>query len=145
MEQHHQTSWYPFVAHAELVVENSDVCLTTRVSKLSLWGCHLHLTDTFPAGTSVLVKIYAWPHFFQARGTVCQSEHGPGIGVAFEKIESEYASELEACLLEAQQNRRTAPESVLRQCDDLGGIQSDPNVDKKRDGGQARDQDDQEK
>jgi hypothetical protein len=102
----HQTSWYPFVAHAELLVENSNVCLTTRVIKLSRSGCDLYLTDTFPAGTAVLVKIYAWPHFFQARGAICYSAHGLGVGVAFEKIESEYASAFEACLLEAQQNQR---------------------------------------
>jgi hypothetical protein len=107
MEQgRHQTSWYPFVAHAELLVENSDVCLTTRVSKLSRQGCDLQLRDTFAAGTSVVVKVYAWPHFFQARGTVCYSQHGHGVGVAFQKIESNYASALEACLLEAEQNQR---------------------------------------
>jgi hypothetical protein len=64
------------------------------------------LTDTVPAGTSVLVKIYAWPYFFQIRGTVCYPEHALGVVVAFEEIESDYASALEACLLEAEQNRR---------------------------------------
>jgi hypothetical protein len=107
MEQgRHQTSWYPFVAHAELLVENSDVCLTTWVSNLSRQGCDLQLKDTFAAGTSVIVKVYAWPHFFQARGTICYSQHGHGVGVAFEKIESHYASALEACLLEAEENQR---------------------------------------
>jgi hypothetical protein len=101
-----QTSWYPFAAHAELLMENSTLWLTTRVSKLSREGCRLHLTDTLPAGTSVLVKIYAWPHFFQVRGTICYPEHGLGGVVAFEKIESDYASALEACLLEAEQNQR---------------------------------------
>ena len=106
MEQgRHQTSWYPFVAHAELLVENSNVCLTTRVSKLSRQGCDLQLRDSFAAGTSVVVKVYAWPHFFQARGTVCYSEHGNRVGVAFKKIESDYASALDACLLEAEQSQ----------------------------------------
>jgi hypothetical protein len=99
-----QNSWYPFFAYAELLVENSDVCLTTHVSELSRQGCHLHLRDRFPAGTFVVVKIYAWPHFFQARGTVCYSERR--LGVAFEKIESDYASVLEACLLEAEEQQR---------------------------------------
>src|SRR5258706_14458403 len=105
MEQgRHQTSWYPFVAHAELVVEDSNVCLTTRVSKLSRQGCDLQLRDTFAAGTSVVVKVYAWPHFFQARGTAGYSEHGTGVGVV-KKIESDYASALDACLLEAEQSQ----------------------------------------
>lgn len=102
MEQgRHQTSWYPFVAHAQLLVANSDVCVNTRVSGLSRQGCHLDLTDSPPDGTSVIIKIYAWPHFFQARGTLCHSEHG--LGVTFEEIESDYASALEACLLEGEQ------------------------------------------
>ena len=105
MEQgRHQTSWYPFVAHAELLVENSSVPLTTRVSQLSHQGCHVQLTDTIPAGTSVVVRIFAWPHFFQARGTVSYLERG--LGVIFEQIESKYASALEACLLEAEQEQR---------------------------------------
>ncbi len=107
MEQgHRQTSWYPFLAHAELLVENSDVRLTARVIRLSREGCDVDLTDTFPAGTSVVMKIYAWPHFFQSRGTICYSRLGLGVGVAFEKIESEYTSALEACLLEAKQKQR---------------------------------------
>ena len=107
MEQDHsQQSWYPFVAHAELLVENSDVCLIAHVTELSRQGCHLHLTDGAPTGTSVVVKIYAWPHFFQARGTICYSEHRIGVGVNFEKIESEYASVLEACLIEAEAQQR---------------------------------------
>jgi hypothetical protein len=97
-----QQSWYPFFAYAELLVENSDVCLIAHVNELSRQGCHLSLTNRVPAGASVVVKIYAWPHFFQARGTVCYSEHRIGVGVNFEKIESEFASVLEACLLEAK-------------------------------------------
>jgi ABC-type spermidine/putrescine transport system permease subunit I len=100
----HETSWYPFVAHAELLVENSSVPLTTRVSQLSRQGCRVQLMDTIPAGTSVVVRIFAWPHFFQARGTV--SYLGRGLGVIFEQIESAYASTLEACLLQAVQKQR---------------------------------------
>jgi len=107
MEQDHsQQSWYPFVAHAELLVENSAGCLVAHVGELSRQGCHLVLTDRVPTGTSVVVKIYAWPHFFQARGTICYSEHRIGVGVNFEKIESEYASVLEACLIEAEAQQR---------------------------------------
>jgi hypothetical protein len=36
------------------------------------------------------VKIYAWPHFFQTRGTVRYSEPILGIAIAFTKIEPQY-------------------------------------------------------
>jgi hypothetical protein len=97
-----QTVRRPFIAHAELLVENSDVCLSANVSELSREGCHLHLANAFPAGTSVVVKIYAWPHFFQARGTVRYSEHNLGVGIAFREIEPQYTSVLDALLLEAE-------------------------------------------
>jgi hypothetical protein len=97
---------YPFFAHAELLVENSDVCLSANVSELSREGCQLHLANTFPAGTSVVVKIYAWPHFFQARGTVCYSERNLGVGIVFTEIERQYTSVLDALLLEAEDKRR---------------------------------------
>jgi hypothetical protein len=109
MEQDHsQQSWYPFFAYAELLVENSDVCLVAHAGELSREGCHLHLTDRVPTGTSVVVKIYAWPHFFQARGTICYSENRIGVGINFEKIESDYVSVLEASLIEAEAQQRKA-------------------------------------
>jgi hypothetical protein len=104
MEQdRHQALRHPFIAHAELLVENSDVCLTANVSELSREGCHLQLADTFPVNTSVFVKIYAWPHFFQARGIVRYSEHTLGVDIAFRKIEPQYTSVLDALLLEAEE------------------------------------------
>jgi hypothetical protein len=82
--------------------------LTTHVDELSRQGCHLLLADRFPIGTSVVVvvKFYAWPHFFQARGTLSYSEHRPGVGVHFEENESDYAPVLDACLVEAEEQQR---------------------------------------
>jgi hypothetical protein len=70
---------YPFFAHAELTEENS--------------GAH---------GTAVFVKIYAWPHFFQVRGTACRSDSEFGVAIEFGQIEAQYISVLNACLLEIE-------------------------------------------
>ena len=80
---------YPFFAHAELAVENSDVHLTARLCELSREGCRLEVKNRPLVGTSVLVKIYA-----------------NGVAVAFSEIESRYVSVLNACLLEAEQKQR---------------------------------------
>lgn len=107
MEQdRRQTPRRPFIAHAELLVKNPDVCLTANVSELSRDGCHLQLANTFPVGTSVVVKIYAWPHFFPARGIVRYSEPNLGVGIAFTDIEPQYVSVLDALLLEEQKQRK---------------------------------------
>jgi hypothetical protein len=108
-----QQSWYPFCAYAELLVENSDICLAAHVGELIRQGCHLHLTDRVPSGTAVVVRIYAWPHFFQVRGTVCYAEHRIGVGVNFEKIESDHASVLEACLIEAEEQQRKRQQRIV--------------------------------
>jgi hypothetical protein len=97
---------YPFFAHAELVVEDSDVHLTARLYELSREGCSLYVMNPLPVGTSVLLKVYAWPYFFQIHGKVFLSDRDFGVTVAFDQIESRYASELNACLLDAEQKQR---------------------------------------
>lgn len=94
----------PFLAHAELVVENSDVPLIARLYELSRKGCHLYAMNAPHVGTSVLLKIFAWPHFFQVHGKVFLSDSD--FTVAFDHIESRYVTELNACLQDAEQKRR---------------------------------------
>jgi hypothetical protein len=100
---------YPFFAHAALLVVNSGVSIATRITALNRSGCLLSVANPLPAGESVVVKVYAWPHFFQIDGTICAHEAGHGMDVAFSKIEPQYRSPFEACLLEAQQRQRTTP------------------------------------
>jgi PilZ domain len=97
---------YPFFAHAELAVENSDVHVTARLCELSREGCLLYVMNPPPVGTSVLVKIYAWPHFLRVQGKVCRCDPNFRVAVAFGQIESHYVSVLNACLLEAEQKQR---------------------------------------
>src|SRR6266403_2867033 len=107
MEQDGSTvQGYPFFAHAEVAVENSDVHLTARLYELSRGGCRLYVKNPPLVGTSVLVKIYAWPYFLQVQGKVCRSDSNFGVAVAFGQIESRYVSVLNACLLEAEQKQR---------------------------------------
>jgi len=94
---------YRFNAHAELTVESSGAHVTARLFELSREHCRLHLSNPPPVGTAVLVKIYAWPHFFQVHGTVCHSDPNFGIAVAFSEIEPRYVSVLNACLQEMEQ------------------------------------------
>jgi hypothetical protein len=107
MEQGHSpTPGYPFFAHAELAVESTDIHLAARLCELSREGCQLQLANTFQPGTSVVVKIYAWPHFFQARGTVCYSKRKLGVGIVFTEIEPRYTSVLDTFLLEVEDKQR---------------------------------------
>ncbi len=97
------TRAYRFSAHAELTTENSGAHVTARLCELSREHCRLHVSNPFPVGTAVLVKIYAWPHFFQVHGTVCQSDLNFGVAVALTEIEPHYISVLDAFLQEMEQ------------------------------------------
>jgi hypothetical protein len=97
------TRAYRFSAHAELTVEDSGPPVTARLYELSREHCRLEVSNPCPVGTAVLIRIYAWPHFFQVHGTVRQSDHNFGVAVAFDEIEPRYVSALDACLLEMEQ------------------------------------------
>jgi hypothetical protein len=99
---------YSFFAHAELAVENADVHLTARLCELSREGCRLCVENPPLVGTSVLVKIYAWPYFFEIRGKVCESNPSFGVAVSFGQVEPRYVSVLNACLLEAEKQPNRA-------------------------------------
>lgn len=92
-------------AHAELTLENLHIHATARLYELSREHCRLAVSNCPPLGTAVLVKIYAWPHFFQVRGKVCQSDPNVGVAVAFSEIEPRYVGALNACLLETQEKQ----------------------------------------
>ena len=107
MEQFgNQESWYPFVARAELLVENSDASLVADVRELSRQGCRLRLSGRPTPGASVVVKIYAWPHLFRARGTVRYSDPILGVCIGFTEIETQCTYSLDALLREAEGNQR---------------------------------------
>ncbi len=97
------TRAYRFSAHAGLTVENSGDHVTARLFELSREHCRLNVSNPSPVGTAVLVKIYAWPHFFQVHGTVSHSDPNLGVIVAFSEIEPRYVSVLNACLVEMEQ------------------------------------------
>jgi hypothetical protein len=94
---------YPFIASAELVEEQADVRIASRVSELSRHGCYLDMMNPFPKGTMVLVKIYAGQDFFQSKGQVVYSQLNMGAGVGFTEMEQESVVVLERWLQEAQQ------------------------------------------
>jgi hypothetical protein len=96
------TRAYRFSAYAELTVEDSGAHVTARLYELSRGHCRLQISNPPPVGTTVLVKIYAWPHFFQVHGTVWQSDPSV-VAVAFGEIEPRYVSVLNVCLLEIEQ------------------------------------------
>ncbi len=79
-----------FIASAELYEERTDVRVASRVSELSLYGCYLDMMNPFPAGTIVLLKIFAGDLTFQSKARIVYSTENVGAGVAFLDVEPKY-------------------------------------------------------
>ncbi|MGB7846994.1 MAG: PilZ domain-containing protein [Candidatus Acidiferrum sp.] len=91
MEQEkRRTPRYIFIASAELYDERTDVRVASRVSELSLHGCYLDMMNPFPAGTLVLLKIFAGDLTFQSKGKIIYATPNMGAGVVFIDVDPKY-------------------------------------------------------
>jgi len=96
-----RTPRYIFIASAELYDEKTDVRVSSRVSELSLHGCYLDMMNPFPAGTLILLKIFAGELTFQTKARVIYATENVGAGVAFLDVEPKYDYVLRRWLEEA--------------------------------------------
>ena len=97
---------YSFIASAELIEENADVRIASRVSELSLHGCYLDMMNPFPKGTLVLVKIAAGDAFFEAKSKVIYSQPNMGAGLGFLEVTPASQAVLERWLDGAEQEQQ---------------------------------------
>ena len=81
---------YIFVASAELYEQATEVRVASRVSELSLYGCYLDMMNPIPAGTLVLIKIFAGDLTFQSKAKIVYATENVGAGVAFLDVEPKY-------------------------------------------------------
>ena len=70
-------------------------------SDLSLFGCFVKTSNSFPEGTNVNVRITHEGVQFAARGEVTNSQPDKGMGIAFGKIESRHRAVLDKWLVQA--------------------------------------------
>jgi hypothetical protein len=84
------TPRYIFIASAELYEERTDVRVATRVSELGLHGCYLDMMNPCPAGTVILLKIFAGDLTFQSKAKIVYATPNVGAGVLFLDVEPKY-------------------------------------------------------
>jgi hypothetical protein len=96
-----RTPRYIFIASAELYEEQNEVRVATRVSELGLHGCYLDMMNPFPAGTIVLLKIFAGDLTFQSKAKIVYATPNMGAGVLFMDVEPKYEYILRRWLDEA--------------------------------------------
>jgi hypothetical protein len=102
MEQdRRRTVRFPFDASADVIEDSSGKRIVAHVSEVSLTGCFLQTADPFPAGASVVVKVFKEGRFFEAHGTVASSQAKLGMGVAFLEVKPYFLTVLRKWLLAA--------------------------------------------
>jgi hypothetical protein len=78
---------YHFVATAEITDLDTSAQLHEAVSDLSLFGCYVHSTQAWAAGTKVRVRIAHNGGTFAALAVVANVRRETGMGIVFKKIE----------------------------------------------------------
>ena len=76
----------------------SERLLTARTANLSLFGCYVYTSSSFPEGTKVSLRILHGGASFSAFGKVVQSKPNSGMGIAFTEIEETSQATLEKWL-----------------------------------------------
>jgi PilZ domain len=100
-ESQRRTPRYPFVASAEVIVENTGHRINAHVKELSLHGCYLDASTPLSAKTAILLKIFTRQDYFEAPATVIYSNPTLGMGIAFRSITLGCQAVLQKWLLEA--------------------------------------------
>jgi hypothetical protein len=106
-DERRRTPRYPFSAIAEVVDQQEDLRLESKVRDLSPGGCYVETPDPLPPGKNVMVEIYTDNEFLESRATVAFSESNQGMGLCFGVMQPYFAAILNAWLAQAE-NQYTA-------------------------------------
>jgi hypothetical protein len=100
---------HPFTATAEVVEIKSHARVSGRTSDLSLGGCYVDITSSFPAGSAVAMRITKDTRSVELQGVVVYSLLDMGMGVKFTFADPEQLRILEMWLGEISEESATEP------------------------------------
>jgi hypothetical protein len=82
----------------EFRTEGSDLRFWGTLTDVSLHGCYVEMSTTFPAGTEVNLVLKSFGVRIQVQGTVRGSYPSLGMGICFKKIEPAQQLQLQQLL-----------------------------------------------
>jgi len=91
----------PFVASAEIIELETETRLPARTGDLSQHGCYMDMINPLPLGTAVRVQITHGQLSFQAIAGVVYCQTPLGMGLVFNKVDSNHEAVLQRWLNEA--------------------------------------------
>ncbi|MFY9531427.1 MAG: PilZ domain-containing protein [Candidatus Acidiferrales bacterium] len=86
---------YPCAGEALLHEVGTDVLLQGQLSDVSLGGCYVDMMYPLPSATEIELTLAVDHRRVQARGRVCASREGFGMGIAFTEIGAEDRTRLQ--------------------------------------------------
>jgi hypothetical protein len=113
---------HSFTAAAEVIELGSGARFSTRTTDLGPGGCFVDTMVPFPVGAQVKVAVRKGETHFDTRGTVVYSQHGLGMGIAFDALDASQRAALDDWLMELTGARKVAsPEVVQATFRDVAG------------------------
>jgi hypothetical protein len=82
------TERHTFTAGADVVELATGARFSTRTTDLGPGGCFVDTTNPFPVGSKLRLKLNKGKSHFETVGTVVYSQHGLGMGVAFDELDA---------------------------------------------------------
>jgi hypothetical protein len=84
---------YRLITTAEVSAEGSNATVNAKTSDVSLIGCFMNTTQSFPQGTKVKLKLQWNDSSFNSTGVVARLQP-MGMGISFENVKAEQAETL---------------------------------------------------
>src|SRR5579862_6088675 len=110
-----------FTASAEVVDRSTGARFSTRTTDLGPGGCFVDTMVPFPVGAQVKVTVRKGETQFDTRGTVVYSQHGLGMGIAFDALDATQRGALDNWLMELTGTRKVASREVVQAARDTTG------------------------
>jgi PilZ domain len=105
---------HSFTASAEVIELGSGARFSTRTTDLGPGGCFVDTMVPFPVGAQVKVAVRKDETQFDTRGTVVYSQHGLGMGIAFDALDATQRAALDNWLMELTGARKVASREVVQ-------------------------------
>jgi hypothetical protein len=115
---------YAFTATVEMVEPKSQTRIQGRTSDLSRGGCYVDCTSSFPAGSTLMIRLRKDMRSFEAQAEVTYSTDGMGMGVKFTDADPQQVSNLEKWVAELR--GEMLPEPTVPQPSDSSFNQQRP-------------------
>jgi hypothetical protein len=102
-----------FTASADVVELGSGARFSTRTTDLGPGGCFVDTTNPFAVGSRVRIALHKGKNVFETPGVVVYSQHGLGMGIAFDEIDPAQRAALDLWIAELT-GQSVPPHEVLR-------------------------------